>query len=386
LDVQNVFLHDVLEEDIYMKQPPSFEDPSKPHYHCKLDKALYGLKQAPRAWYSRLSSKLQALGFVSSKADISLFMYKKGSITIFLLVYVDDIIVTSSSSAAVDALLVDLKADFALKDLGPLHYFLGIQVKDTSDGILLSQEKYATDLLRKVGMPACKPVTTPMSTSEKLSAHVGDPLSAEETTKYWSVVGALQYLSYTRPDLAFSTNKACQYLSSPTTVHWTAVNRILRYDKHTLGIGLHIRKSPSSVVSAFSDADWAGCSDDCKSTGGHAIFFGSNLISWSAKKQPTVSRSSTEAEYKSMANAIVEVMWLQSLLKELLVSTPLATRIWCDNMGGKYLSSNPVFHGCMKHIEVDYHFIRDQVMQRKLDVRFISTHDQLADGFTKPLP
>jgi hypothetical protein len=335
LDVQNVFLHDVLEEDIYMKQPPSFEDPSKPHYHCKLDKALYGLKQAPRAWYSRLSSKLQALGFVSSKADISLFMYKKGSITIFLLVYVDDIIVTSSSSAAVDALLVDLKADFALKDLGPLHYFLGIQVKDTSDGILLSQEKYATDLLRKVGMPACKPVTTPMSTSEKLSAHVGDPLSAEETTKYWSVVGALQYLSYTRPDLAFSTNKACQYLSSPTTVHWTAVNRILRYDKHTLGIGLHIRKSPSSVVSAFSDADWAGCSDDCKSTGGHAIFFGSNLISWSAKKQPTVSRSSTEAEYKSMANAIVEVMWLQSLLKELLVSTPLATRIWCDNMGGQ---------------------------------------------------
>jgi hypothetical protein len=186
-------------------------------------------------------------------------MYNKGSITILLFVYVDDIIVTSSSSVPVDALLADLKADFAIKDLGPLHYFLGIQVKDTSDGILLSQEKYAIDLLLKVGMLACKPATTPMSTSEKLSAHVGEPLSAEETTKYRSVVGVLQYLCHTRPDLAFSINKACQYLSSLTIVH--------------------IRKSPSSVVSALSDVDWAGCSDDRKSTGGHAIFLGSNLIS-----------------------------------------------------------------------------------------------------------
>jgi hypothetical protein len=206
-----------------------------------------------------------------------------------------------------------------------------------------------------------------MSTFEKLSAHVGEPLSAEETTKYRSVVEALQYLSHTRPDLAFSINKDCQYLSSPTTVHWTAVKRIPRYVKHTLGIGLHIRKSPSSVVSAFSDADWAGCSNDRKSTGGHAIFFGSNLIFWSTKKHPIVSHSSTEDEYKSMANAVTEVMWLQSLLKELQISTPLAARIWCDNMG---LSSNHVFLARMKDIEV----------------QFFSTHDQLADGFTKPLP
>jgi hypothetical protein len=174
-----------------MKQPPSFEDPSKPHYRSKLDNALYGLKQAPHTWYSRLSLKWQALGFIPSKANISLFMYKKGVITIFLLVYVDDIIVTSSSPAAIDALLADLKADFAIIDLGPLHYFLGIEVKWTYDGILLSQEKYATDILLKVGMLACKPVATPMSTSEELSAHVGDQLSADEVTKYRSVVGAL---------------------------------------------------------------------------------------------------------------------------------------------------------------------------------------------------
>jgi hypothetical protein len=147
LDIQNVFLHGVLEEEVYMKQPPGFVDPAYPSYHCHLDKALYGLKQAPRAWYSRLSDKLQSLGFTPSQVDISLFHYRRGSVTMFLLVYIDDIIVVSSSSTAVGALLRDLKDDFALKDLGPLRYFLGIEVKHTSDGIHLSQAKYTADVL-----------------------------------------------------------------------------------------------------------------------------------------------------------------------------------------------------------------------------------------------
>jgi hypothetical protein len=269
--------------------------------------------------------------------------------------------------------------------LGPLHYFLGIEVNRLSDGILLTQTKYASDILRRAGMSDCKPATTPLSTSAKLTACDGDPLGPDDASKYRSIVGALQYLSHTWPDLAFSINKVCQYLSSPTTAHWTAVKLILRYIKFTIGLGLKIRQSSSTLLSAFSDADWAGCSDDRKSTGGFAVFLGSNLISWSAKKQPTVSRSSTEAEYKSMANATAELMWVQSILKELRVSYPPAARLWCDNMGAKYLSSNPVFHGRMKHIEVDYHFVRDQVVKRLLDVRFIPTQDQLADGFTKAL-
>jgi hypothetical protein len=163
LDVQNKFLHGILEEDMYMKQPPSFEDSNLSSYHCKLDRALCGLKQAPWAWYSHLSLKLQALDFSSSKEDISLFIYRKGSITIYLLVYVDDIIVTGSSLAAIDALLADLKSDFTLKDLGNLSYFLGIQVKQLSDGILLSQEKYASDILRRADMLTCKSAPTPMA-------------------------------------------------------------------------------------------------------------------------------------------------------------------------------------------------------------------------------
>jgi histone deacetylase 1/2 len=220
LDVQNAFLHGVLEEDVYMKQPPGYEDNTHPHYVCKLDKALYGLKRAPRTWYARLTEKLVSHGFYASKADTSLFIYMKGSMTIYLLVYVDDIIVVSSSSKAVEALLADLKVDFTLKDLGDLSYFLGIEVKRVTNGIVLSQSKYANDLLKRVGMELRKLVATPLSTSEKLSAYIGSLLGPEDATKYRSIVGALQYLTLTRPDISFSVNKVCQYLHAPTTQHW----------------------------------------------------------------------------------------------------------------------------------------------------------------------
>jgi histone deacetylase 1/2 len=385
LDVQNAFLHGVLDEEVYMQQPPGFEDSNRPNYVCKLDRALYGLKQAPRAWYSRLSAKLVALGFKRSKADTSLFFYSKGGITMFVLVYVDDIIVASSTENATTALLKDLKEDFALKDLGELHYFLGIEVSKVCNGIILTQDKYASDLLKKVGMSDCKPVSTPLSTSEKLSLHEGTLLGDRDATHYRSVVGALQYLTLTRPDIAFSVNKVCQFLHAPTTVHWEAVKRILRYVKQCTKLGLKIYKSPSTLVSAFSDADWAGNIDDRKSTGGFAVFLGTNLVSWSSRKQPTVSRSSTESEYKAIANATAEVMWVQILLKEIGVYSPRAAKLWCDNLGAKYLTSNPVFHARTKHIEVDYHFVRDRVNQRLLEVDFVSSKDQVADGFTKAL-
>jgi hypothetical protein len=295
-------------------------------YHCKLDKALYGLQQAPRAWYSRLSDKLQSIGFSPSNADISLFQYHKDS-TIFLLVYVDDIIIASSSSSAVEVLLRDLKSDFALKDLGPLSYFLGIEVKQAADGICLSQIKYTMDLLQRTGMLSCKPAITPLSSIGKLSTHEGEVLSPEDATRYRSIVGALQYLTLTRPDISFLVNKVCQYLHSPTTIHWTAVKRILRFLKHTLGTGLHIRSSLSMIISAFSDADWAGCGDDRKSSGGFAVFLGPNLILWCSKKQKTVSWSSTEAEYKTMADATAEIMWVQTVLQELQIPHSKSTRL-----------------------------------------------------------
>ncbi|WVZ83847.1 hypothetical protein U9M48_030944 [Paspalum notatum var. saurae] len=385
LDVQNAFLHGVLEEEVYMKQPPGFEDLRIPQHVCKLDKAIYGLKQAPRAWYSRLSSKLVAMGFQASKSDMSLFIYQKGNIVMYMLIYVDDIIVTGSSMEAISALLKDLREEFALKDLGNLSFFLGIEVQKEGNGILLSQEKYALEILSRVGMTYCRPCTTPLPSSEKLSRFEGKELSTEDGTKYRSIVGALQYLTLTRPDLSYSVNKVCQFLHSPTSSHWTAVKRILRYVKNTLDLGLKINPTNSTMVSAFSDADWAGSIDDRRSTGGFAIYFGPNLISWSARKQATVSRSSTEAEYKSVANATAEIMWVQSLLKELGVSQRQPPCLWCDNIGATYLSANPVFHSRAKHIEIDFHFVREKIAKKELQIRLIYSKDQIADGFTKSL-
>ena len=160
------------------------------------------MKQAPKAWHARLSNKLTSLGFQVSKADTSLFFLNKNDLTMFVLVYVDDIIVVSSTGKATDALLRQLKSEFALKDLGELHYFLGIEVSKVHDGLVLTQDKYASDLLKRVGMSNCKPVSAPLCTSEKLSLHEGSPLGPKHSTHYRSVVGALQYLTLTRPDIS----------------------------------------------------------------------------------------------------------------------------------------------------------------------------------------
>jgi hypothetical protein len=201
-----------------------------------------------------------------------------------MLIYVDDIIVTSSSQDVVDVFLVALKEDFALKDLGNLYYFLGIEVERNREGLWLSQKKYARDILTQVGMLKCKPSSTPLSTFEKISKDDGTLLGPKDSTRYRSVVGALQYLTLTRPDLAFSVNKVCQYLHALTIAHWTVVKRIIRYVKYSENTGLMIWKNNPLTLSAFSDADWAGCQDDRRSTGGFAVFLGRNIISWSARK------------------------------------------------------------------------------------------------------
>lgn len=277
-----------------------------------------------------------------------------------------------------------LSDSFPVKDLGQLEYFLGLEASFHSGGMTLTQKKYALDLLHRVNMEKCKSTSTPLVTTESLSRETGALLGTDDSFRYRSVVGALQYLTLTRPDISFVVNKVCQFLSQPTEVHWEAVKRILRYIKGTLDTGLQIRKSMSTGVSIFTDADWAGCVDDRRSTGGFAVFVGPNLISWSSKKQPTVLRSSTEAEYKALANGAAEAIWIDSVLKELGVPQQRTPILWCDNLGATYLTANSVFHARTKHIEIDFHFVRERVAAGALEVRFISTDDQLADVFTKP--
>ena len=198
-------------------------------------------------------------------------------------------------------------------------------------------------------------------------------------------MGALQYLPFTRPDICFAVNRVCQYMHAPTDYYWVAVKRILRYLKGTTSYGFHITRGTSFALHGFTDADWAGSIDDRKSTGGYLVFFGQTPISWKSGKQRTVARSSTEAEYKALADGTAEVIWLQYLLTDLQVPSVSAPTIWCDNLGATYLSANPIFHARTKHVEVDYHFVRDQVAKKEIQIRFIPSQDQLADVFTKPL-
>lgn len=385
LDVQNAFLHGELQEEVYMKQPPGYVDSRFPTHVCKLHRSLYGLKQAPRAWYHRLSNFLLQIGFVTSKCDSSLFIHTGTHGVIYLLVYVDDIIVTGSSTTGISSILSRFQQEFAIKDLGQLSYFLGIEAIRTSSGLFLSQHRYAQDLLIRVNMDGVKPITTPLSTSGDVSSDRSTLLT--DATEYHSIVGALQYLTFTRPDLAFAVNKVCQFMHAPTEFHWGLVKRILRYLKHTSMFGILLKPSPSLQLSfsAYTDSDWAGSLDDRRSTSGYCVYLGGNIISWSARKQKTVSRSSTEAEYRGLAIATAEIMWIQSLISELRISTRSPPILWCDNLGATYLTVNPIFHARTKHIEIDYHFVRDQVASKLLDVRFISSKDQIADIFTKPL-
>jgi hypothetical protein len=188
-----------------------------------------------------------------------------------MLIYVDDIIIISSSSKAIERLLGQLREDFAVKDIGHLAFFLGVEVKSTSSGMVLSQRKYIQDLFTRTNMLTSKGVSTPMLPAEKLQIKGGTLLSPKDTTWYRSVVGALQYLLLTRPDIAFSVNRVCQFMAAPTSDHWIAVKRILRY-LHNIDMGLTLVKNDSSLLSAFFDADWAGNQDDRRSTGGYAVY------------------------------------------------------------------------------------------------------------------
>lgn len=255
------------------------------------------------------------------------------------------------------------------------------------------------DILARTHMTDAKPVLTPIPTSPPLLLKSGSPLS--DPTEYRTIVGSLQYLLITRPDLAFAVNKLSQYMHTPTTEHWSFVKRLLRYLCGTINEGLQIhRQSPLNLhafsdhlhrdlplhLQAYSDADWAGDKDDFSSTSAYVIYLGRNPVSWSSKKQKTVARSSTEAEYRSVANAAAELSWLCYLLTDLGVQLPCCPVLYCDNVGATQLCSNPVFHSRMKHVAIDFHFIRDQVQNGVLRVAHVSSADQLADALTKPLP
>ena len=258
-----------------MEQPQGFKHPALPNHVCQLQKSLDGLKQAPREWFHKLTGQLLRLGFTGSKTDTSFFYLN--SRPIYVLIYVDDILILGPLSTKIDDFVKSLSIQFTRRDLGQASHFLGVTFRPSKDGYLLTQGHCTASILKKLYIYLCKPLATPTSVVTPTSKSI----SCDDPALYRSVVGALQYLNMTRPDIAFAANQACRSMHSPQSDDWVRLKHLLRYLKGTIDYGLHIKHNSKFSLTTYSDADWAGNALDQRSTGGFLIYLGGNLISWS---------------------------------------------------------------------------------------------------------
>ncbi|KAJ0568794.1 putative RNA-directed DNA polymerase [Helianthus annuus] len=382
LDVNNAFLHGELDEEIYMKIPQGFEKGNE-NKVCRLRRSLYGLKQASRNWYQKFTTSLQQIGFEQSRADHSLLIFKSKESFVAALIYVDDVILTGNDVKKIEETKAFLDNKFSIKDLGPLKYFLGIEVTRTREGLILSQRKYILDILEDSGMMGCKPSAFPMEQNTKLAKN--DEEVRADANQYRRLVGRLLYLQATRPDITYSVNVLSQFVGDPRANHMEAAMRVLRYLKGTPGQGILLSKGGGTNLVGYTDSDWLGCPDTRRSRSGYLLLLGGSPVSWKSKKQTVVSRSSAEAEYRAMASTVSEILWLRWLLKELNVEQNNATQLFCDNLAVKHIANNPVFHERTKHVEMDCYFVRERVESNEVEPLHIDTKSQIADLFTKPL-
>ena len=384
MDVKSAFLNGDLLEEVFVQQPPGFVLAGHEHKVLRLVKALYGLRQAPRAWYAKLDAALTALGFRRSGSEYAVYLRGVGAHRLIVGVYVDDLVITGSSTVDIAQFKEEMKGTFQMSDLGLLHYYLGLEVAQTADGITVCQSAYAAKILDSAGMRGCNPCATPMEARLKLSKSSAAP--AVDQTMYRSIVGSLRYLVNSRPDLAYSVGYISRFMEKPTTEHLAAVKRVLRYVAGTLNFGCQYkRKTGDLQLRAFSDSDHAGDVDTRKSTTGVFFFLGENLITWQSQKQKVVALSSCEAEYIAATTAVCQGVWLARLLAELRGEQTNTFQLMMDNQSAIMLSKNPVFHDRSKHIDVRYHYIRECVEEGRVQIESVVTQEQLADILTKPL-
>ncbi|XP_020698260.1 uncharacterized protein LOC110110938 [Dendrobium catenatum] len=378
--MENSFLHGKLSETVYMRQPNGFEDTSNPDHVCLLQKVIYGLKQAPRQWYNMFTDHVLSLGFHHSRADLSLLTYKKNDTQMYLLVYVDDILITGNNNQAMSDFTSKLAARFNLKKLGLANQFLGISIRHTNHSYFLSQKSYAVSILQQAGMMNCKALANPTCT--KTPSDIKPDVLLSDHITFRRITRSLQYLTLTRPGIAFAVNVISQHMHNLLPTHCYLLKRLLRYIRKTLDFGLPVTKSDLQLRS-FSNADWARDPSTMKSTTGHCTFLGKTLVSWAAKKQTVVARSSTESEYRELAAATADLIWIKRLLTNFNITQDSLADLFCDNTFAIALANNPVFHTRMKHIEIDQRFIRDQIHHNNIRLHPISSIDQVADIFTK---
>jgi hypothetical protein len=380
MDVKSAFLNGKLDEEVYVEQPPGFEDQDLLDYVYYLFKAIYGLKQAPRKWYDTLSEFLIENGFVRGVIDKTLFTKKYKTDTLLVQVYVDDIIFGSTNENLCKKFAKLMQGKFEMSMMGELKFFLGLQISQRQDGIFICQSKYVKELLKKYKMEDSASARTPSSTAVKLG--VCERSAKVDITSYRGMIGSLLYLTASRPDIMYATCLCARFQADPRDLHLVAVKRILRYLKGTPNLGIWYPKDSGFNLVGYTDSDYAGSVVDRKSTSGSCQFLGGRLVSWYSKKQQTVSNSTAEAEYIAAGSCCAQILWIRNQLKDYgLVLDKIP--ILCDNTSAIAISNNPVQHTRTKHIDIRYHFIREHVMNGTVELHFVPTEEQTADIFTK---
>ena len=378
-DITTAFLNGKLEEEVYMVQPKGYIKPSEEQLVCKLSKSIYGLKQSPQCWNTALNTQLKSMG---SSSDQCIYTKCSGGEVFFLGVHVDDIILADQNEARIKEVKDSLSQKFNVKDLGKLHYFLGIQVNQDENGnVSVSQSSYTENVLRKFGMQDCKAASTPVDPSVKLTK-ASDEDECVNQQLYQSAIGSLMYFSLsTQPYITYAVSVLAKFSSKPTNQHWTALKRVMRYLKGTVNFGILYSRNFSI---GYSDADWAGNLDDRRSTSGYLFKISGGAISWRSKKQQCVILSTAEAEYLALANAAQEAVWLRRLSTDLQNTQESPTKMYEDNQPAIAMSKNPQIHGRYKHINIKY-FIRELIDNKTITLKYCQTNDMIADIFTKGL-
>ena len=300
-----------------------------------------------------------------------------------MLIYVDDLVLTGSSNEVVEEFKTYLSNCFHMKDLGKLKYFLGIEVARSQEGIFLSQRKYTLDILADVGYLGGRPVDFPIEQNHKLAKSTAPVMLNPQ--KYRRLIGRLIYLAATRPDLAYAVHTLSQFMQRPTQEHWDAGLRVVRYLKGSPGQGVFLKSDCELQLTAWCDSDWAGCPITRRSLSGWLVQLGESPISWRSKKQDVVSRSSAEAEYRAMVEALCELKWIKNVLYTMGIDHQGPMNLFCDSRSALHIAANPVFHERTKHVELDCHFIRDDIQRGVVRTKHVPTMNQLADIFTKAL-
>lgn len=386
MDVTTAYLNGTLSEDVYMVQPEMFECNINPNKVCKLKKSLYGLKQAGREWNLKLDKVLKDIGFKPCNADSCVYTMKSENKINIIAVYVDDILLAFSSEKMLDSVKNNISKQFEVIDKGPIDYFLGMQITCANNTISISHKQFIRELLKDNGMEDTRKCFTPLDPGQKFQRCSDcSSCSLVDKTEYQSLIGSLMYLGISsRPDIAHSVSKLAQFNSNPHAEHVSAAKHLLRYLNSTINSKLLFRKTGENLK-AFADADWAGSCDQRKSYTGYTFVLAGASVTWESRKQQTVALSTTEAEYMALSAASREAVYLRNFLCELgfhkFVQDP--TVLNGDNISSQQLVKNPVFHARSKHIDIRYHYIREVYAKNVINLKYVSTEDNVADIFTK---